>query len=186
MDNEDARLLELFKTNEREAFRELFIRYYKPMVLAAKIYSNNAQEAEDLVQQVFVKVWEEKLYNRINTSFKRYLQVSVRNACFNQIASIRAKPAIERDMSEDMLIGQAIDFMLIREEVQIFEKAFDALPMQSRVVFELVYFEDQPYKTAAQTLNLSLNTIKSHLRNAIRILKNSPVINSYYSDRKKS
>jgi RNA polymerase sigma-70 factor (family 1) len=186
MDNEDARILELFNKNEREAFRELFIRYYKPMVLAAKLYSNNAHESEDIVQQVFVKVWEEKLYCRINSSFKNYLQVSVRNACFNQIASLKIKPAIERDINEDMLTEQAIDFMLLDEEIIVFKKAFDALPMQSRAVFEMIYFEDQPYKAAAQSLKLSVNTIKSHLRNALRILKNSPVINNYYSDRKKS
>jgi len=186
MDNEDIRLLELFNQNEREAFRELFTRYYKPMVLAAKLYSNNAQDAEDIVQQVFVKVWEEKLHLKINTSFKRYLQVSVRNACFNHIAGLKAKPGIALDMCEDILAEQAIDFMLLYEEIQVFKKAFDALPRQSRLVFELVYFSDQPYKAAAQTLKLSVNTIKSHLRKAIRILKNSPVINNYYSERKKS
>jgi RNA polymerase sigma-70 factor (family 1) len=186
MDNEDIRLLELFEKNDREAFRELFSRYYKPMVLAAKLYSNNDPESEDIVQQVFVKLWEEKLYKKINTSFKRYLQVSVRNACFNHIGSIRVKQKYGSDIKEDMMAEQAIDFLLRNEEVLVFEKAYEALPVQSRKVFELVYFAGQPYKTAAQTLNLSVNTIKSHLQNAIRILKNSPVINNYYSERKKS
>jgi RNA polymerase sigma-70 factor, ECF subfamily len=186
MDNEDIRLLELFDDNEQEAFRELFARYYKSMVLAAKLYSNNDPESEDIVQQVFVKLWEEKRFNTIKTSFKHYLHVSVRNACFNHIGSLRVKQKREADMDDHIFVEQAIDFMLRKEEVKVFDKAFDALPFQSRKVFELIYFADQPYKTAAQTLNLSVNTIKSHLQNAIRILKNSPVINNYYSERKKS
>ena len=89
-------------------------------------------------------------------------------------------------MDDHIFVEQAIDFMLRKEEVKVFDKAYDALPFQSRKVFELIYFAGQPYKTAAQTLNLSVNTIKSHLKNALRILKNSPVINNYYSERKKS
>lgn len=186
MDNEDIRLLELFDKNDREAFRELFTRYYKPMVLAAKLYSNDDPESEDIVQQVFVKLWEEKRFNAVKTSFRHYLHVSVRNACFNHIGSLRVKQKREVEVDDHIFVEQAIDFMLRKEEVRVFNKACDALPTQSRKVFELVYFADQPYKTAAQTLNLSVNTIKSHLRNALRILKNSPVINNYYSERKKS
>jgi RNA polymerase sigma-70 factor (family 1) len=185
MDNEDIRLQELFEKNDREAFRELFARYYKCMVLAAKMYSNNDPESEDIVQQVFVKLWEERLYKKITTSFKRYLHISVRNACFNHIGSIRDKLKCATDIKEEMMAEQAIDFLLRNEEVMVFEEAYKALPKQSRKVFELVYFAGQPYKTAAETLNLSVNTIKSHLQNAIRILKNSPVINNYYSERKK-
>lgn len=156
------------------------------MVLVAKLYINNHPESEDIVQQVFVKIWEEKRYNTVKTSFRHYLHVSVRNACFNHIGSLRVKQKHKALPDEQIIVEQAIDFMLRKEEVEVFEKAYEALPIQSKKVFELVYFADQPYKTAAKTLNLSVNTIKSHLKNAIRILKNSPVINNYYGERKKS
>jgi RNA polymerase sigma-70 factor (family 1) len=186
MDNEDIGLYAFFKVNERDAFRKLFVRYYKPMVLAAKLYTSNSPESEDIVQQVFTKIWEEKLYSRITTSYKNYLHISIRNACFNHLANLRAKQKNAPVLHEELQAEHAIDFIIRKEEVNVFEKAYDALPVQSRKVFELVYFEGQPYKKAAQTLNLSVNTIKSHLQNAIRILKNSPLINSYFNERKKS
>jgi len=186
MDIEDARLREMFGSNREEAFRELFVRYYKPMVLAARIYSNNHPEAEDIVQQFFVKFWEERLFKKITTSFRHYLQISVRNSCFNHLARLKTQQQREPDADQEKEVEQAIDFLLRQEELEIFEKAYVELPPQSRKVFELVYFENSSYNEAAQMLDLSINTVKSHLKNAIQILKNSPVLNNYYHERKKS
>jgi RNA polymerase sigma-70 factor (family 1) len=186
MDNEDIRLKELFGKDQQEAFRELFTQFYKPLVVAAKIYSGNSPESEDIVQQVFVKFWEEDLHKKINTSFRRYLHISVRNTCFNHLKQIKPtqQPGISAD--QEQLAEEALDFLLHREELQVFGEAYNELPPQSRKVFELVYFSDQSYKDAAQKLNLSINTVKSHLKNALRILKNSALLNSYFHERKKS
>lgn len=186
MDNEDVRLKELFGRNRQAAFRELFTQFYKPLVVAAKIYSGNSPEAEDIVQQMFVRFWEEGLHKKINTSFRRYLHISVRNACFNHLK--QSKPSQQPGISADQeqLAEEAMDFLLHQEELQVFEEAYNELPPQSRKVFELVYFSDQSYKDAAQKLNLSVNTVKSHLKNALRILKNSALLNSYFRERKKS
>ncbi len=186
MDNEDVRLKEMFESDQQEAFRELFIRYYKPMVLAARIYSNAHPESEDIVQQFFVKFWEEKLFSKINTSFRHYFHISIRNTCFNHLNRLKTLPRREPDAELEKEVEQAIDFLLRNEELEIFEKAYDELPPQSRKVFELVYFSDQSYNEAARILDLSVNTVKSHLKNAIRILKNSALLNDYYHERKKS
>lgn len=186
MKREDNTLLELFRTNEQEAFRKLFVRYYEPMVVSARIYTNNDPEAEDIVQQVFIKIWERKLFKSINNSYRHYLHTSVRNACFNHISSSRTRQITRPDQKEELMVEQAIDFMLSKEEKRVFEKAYDELPVQSRKVFELVYFEGQQYKDAAHTLQLSVNTVKSHLRNALQVLRKSPVLQKYFSDRKKS
>ncbi len=185
MDKEDVKLSEMFRSDQEKAFRELFIRYYKPMVLAARIYTNNHPESEDIVQQFFAKFWEEKLFKTINTSLRNYLQVSVRNACFNHLQ--REKKLHKQDINPllEHEVEQAVDFLLQKEEIHVFELAYNKLPAQSRKVFELVYFSNQSYNDTAQILELSINTVKSHLKNALRILKNSSLLNNYYSDRKK-
>ncbi len=186
MDKEDIRLMKKFEGNQQDAFRELFIRYYKPMVVAAKIYSNNDPESEDIVQQFFVKFWEEKLHQRINSSIRHYLHVSIRNTCFNHINRLKTKQQNDLLTDQEADVDQAIDFILRNEELEVFEKAYSELPPQCRKVFELVYFSDQSYKEAALTLDLSINTVKSHLKTAINILKNSALLNNYYRDRKKN
>jgi RNA polymerase sigma-70 factor (family 1) len=185
MDKDDARLIKMFESSPQEAFRELFARFYKPMVLAAKFYLKNDPEAEDLVQQLFVKVWEEKLYGKINSSFRQYLQTSIRNICFNHLERMKLRAHVEPNPEALYDLEQAIDFLLHREESRIFEKAYDELPPQSRKVFELIYFSNQSYNETAKALNISINTVKSHLKNALGILRNNSVLNNYYSDRKK-
>jgi len=185
MDKEDVKLSEMFRSDQEKAFRELFIRYYKPMVLAARIYTNNHPESEDIVQQFFAKFWEEKLFKTINTSLRNYLQVSVRNACFNHLHRNKNRPNQAHDPEREVEVDHAIDFLLRKEESEVFEQAYDELPPQSRKVFELVYFSNRSYDETARSLDLSINTVKSHLKNALRILKNSTLLNNYYSDRKK-
>lgn len=185
MDKEDDRLMKKFESNRRDAFRELFIRYYKPMVVAARIYSNNDPESEDIVQQFFVKFWEEKLHQKINTSIKHYLHISVRNNCYNHLNRLQIKQQADPFPELAADVDQAIDFILRNEELEIFEKAYSELPPQSRKVFEQVYFCDQSYKETARHLNISLNTVKSHLKTAIKIIKSNEMLNNYYRDRKK-
>lgn len=175
----------MFLSDQEKAFRELFIRYYQPMVLAARIYTNNHPESEDIVQQFFARFWEEKLFHTIKTSYRQYLHVSIRNTCFNHLQRKKQNLRQANDLELELEANQAIDFLLHKEEFEIFEKAYDELPPQSRKVFELVYFSDQSYNDAARALDLSINTVKSHLKNALRILKNSTLLNNYYSDRKK-
>jgi RNA polymerase sigma-70 factor (family 1) len=186
MDNDDARLIKLFESNRRDAFRELFARFYKPMVLAAKFYLKDHPEAEDIVQQFFLKFWEEKLFKKIKNSFRQYLHISIRNACFNHLERQKQHPQVEPDPDKVIELEQAIDFLLHNEERKIFEKAYNDLPPQSRKVFELVYFSNQSYNQAAGALNISINTVKSHLKNALKILRSSDLLNNYYSDRKKT
>lgn len=185
MDKDDVILLKKFESNRRDAFRELFLRYYKPMVLAAKIYSNNDPESEDIVQQFFVKFWEENLHKKINTSIKHYLHISVRNNCYNHLNRLQIKQQTHQSPEIAADVDQAIDFILRNEELEIFENAYREIPPQSRKVFEQIYFNDQSYKETALHLNMSLNTVKSHLKTAIKKIKGNEMLNNYYRDRKK-
>lgn len=186
MKEQDQQLTDLFARDEQQAFKQLFVQFYKPMCVAARLYTSDSVEAEDVVQQVFIKFWEEKHHKKINSSYKHFLHISVRNACFNHIGRLKTKQKREYDAVQESLVEQAIDFLMQKEELNVFESAYDELPPQSRKVFELVYFADQPYKAAAKKLNISVNTVKTHLKNALRILKNNKAINNYYHDRKKS
>jgi RNA polymerase sigma-70 factor, ECF subfamily len=180
----ENQLAEQFMRNEHEAFRKLFQLYYKPMCVAAKLYMVDSEDAEDIVQQVFIKFWEEKHFNKIKTSYKSFLHSSVRNACLNHLKKQTTNKLKQDTLTDESRVDQAIDFMLRKEEKLVFEHAYAELPPQSRKALELVYFSNQPYKTAAKTMNISVNTVKSHLQNALRILKNSSIINSYFIENK--
>jgi RNA polymerase sigma-70 factor (ECF subfamily) len=183
MTAKETQLAELFKRDELEAFRQMFLLYYKPMCVAAKLYTAEPEDAEDIVQQVFMKFWEERHFSKITTSFKSFLIASVRNASLNHLKKQSTHQQKQQILRMDSHVEEAIDFLLREEELMIFENAYAQLPPQSRIVLEQVYFLNQPYKTAAKNLNLSINTVKSHLQNALRILKNSNILNNYFFDK---
>ena len=180
MDQEDSGILALFACDEEKAFKQMFDLYYADFCVVARLFTGSQVVAEDIVQQVFVGFWEQKCQTRINSTLKGYLQTSVRNACVNYL---HKQKNVEKKQSEiifDEVAVQALDFLLNKEEQKVIAKAVSELPDQCRKVFELIYFDELPYKAAAVNLHLSVNTVKSHLKNALRILKSNSRLKSYY------
>lgn len=140
----------------------MFDRYYADFCVFARLYIGRQAIAEDLVQQVFIHFWEQKRHKSIKTSLKGYLQQSVRYACLNELKRLKPEESLQEGSAQDILAEQALDFLLDKEARAIFDQAIGELPAQCRKVFEMVYFDDVQYKTAAESLQVSVNTVKSH------------------------
>ncbi|MBW8687553.1 sigma-70 family RNA polymerase sigma factor [Chitinophaga rhizophila] len=80
---DDSAMLIVLKEGEIKAYQYFFMKYYKPLCLKARMMLNNMDEAEQLVRQLFVKVWEEKLYLEIEHSVGGYFYRLVHNSCVN-------------------------------------------------------------------------------------------------------
>jgi RNA polymerase sigma-70 factor (ECF subfamily) len=173
MNHEDDSLLAHYAINEEEAFKVMFDRYYADFCVFARLYVGRQSIAEDLVQQVFIHFWEQKRHKIIKTSLKNYLQQSVRYACLNELKRQKPEDPLQEGSAQDILAEQALDFLLDKEAREIFDQAIGELPVKCRRVFEMVYFDDAQYKAVAENLQVSVNTVKSHLKNALRILKSN-------------
>lgn len=180
MINEDASLLAHFAINEEEAFKMMFDRYYAEFCVYARLFIGRQTIAEDLVQQIFIRFWEQKCHKNIRTSLKNYLQQSVRYACLNELKRQKPEDPFPEGLGQGILAEQALDFLLDKEARTIFDQAIAELPAQCRRVFEMVYFDDVQYKTAAENLQVSVNTVKSHLKNALRILKGNKSLKIHF------
>lgn len=180
MIHEDDSLLAHYAINEEEAFRMMFDRYYADFCVFARLYVGRQAIAEDLVQQVFIRFWEQKRHKNIKTSLKGYLQQSVRFACLNELKRQKQEDPLQEGSAQDILAEQALDFLLDKEARTIFDQAIGELPAQCRRVFEMVYFDDLQYKAAAENLQVSVNTVKSHLKNALRILRGNKELKIHF------
>ena len=81
----DTEILALLQERKEAGMTALFERYYKPLVVFAGSYVRDVQEAEDLVQDLFVHLWEKKLYEELRgETVRSYLYVSVRNMAFRR------------------------------------------------------------------------------------------------------
>ncbi|PKP52205.1 MAG: hypothetical protein CVT92_10045 [Bacteroidetes bacterium HGW-Bacteroidetes-1] len=180
MEQEDAAILILFTLDEEKAFSQMFDHYYSALCVIARVYTNNQTIAEDIVQQVFIGFWEKKCHLRINSSLHAYLRTSVRNACINYLQKEKEIEKKQTNLPNESRADEVLDLLMAKEEQLILEKAIKELPLQCRRVFELVYFEELQYKAAAEDMHISVNTVKSHLKSALRILKTNSRLKLYY------
>ena len=81
----DKELCLLVKEGDEKAFETLFHRYYSSLCLLARQYVDDDEKAEEVVQDIFVKIWSKRKELLIETSFKQYLLRSVKNQCINQL-----------------------------------------------------------------------------------------------------
>ncbi|MCO4294567.1 RNA polymerase sigma-70 factor [Solitalea sp. MAHUQ-68] len=163
---DDILILEQLEADEAKGFKILFDKYYKSLCLQAFILLDNSEEAEDVVQTFFLKLWQEKQYLQIETSLKSYLKSAIRNTCLNKIK--QRKTYSEGSMEDAYLIAdENSDNGLEDKELQIqVENALNSLPEQCRNIFITVTLENKKYQEAADQFGVSINTVKTQLKRA--------------------
>ncbi len=157
------RLIQDLNKGLEEAVNYLFTAYYVSLCRFARVIVESPEVAEDIVQEVFVKIWERKLKISSKISLDNYLFVAVRNSCISFNRKKRPTVGLERVMFQ-------------AEEKSVYDweniwKAVNSLPMQCREVLVLVVFEDMTYSEAAEKLGISVNTVKTQMRLSYKELR---------------
>ena len=179
MDNSDEIILNSLKTNSVESYELLFKKYYKLLTMQAFYILEDEMESEDLVLAFFSEIWENRLYNNIQSSLKAYLQVSVRNKCFKILD--KRKTASKRMDSYVYTLQTDVDEVedkneyVSTAEIQLVLSDF---PRQRLQAFTLVYMQEKRYKEAALEMGISINSIKTHLKLAIKELRKRLVVSA--------
>ena len=164
-------LFEDIKCGNLSAFEALFRQYYPSMgVIAGKLVANR-EVAEDIVQDVFIRLWEKKAeYDKI-PDFRTFLYVAVRNLCYNYLRD--KKKTI--DFSQIELSDKQLSFQeqLIQEETyRLISNAIAELPVQSGKIMRLA-LEGKQNKEISEILGIAVTTVKTLKYNALKMLKNS-------------
>ena len=164
-------LFEDIKCGNLSAFEALFRQYYPAMcVIAGKLVANR-EVAEDIVQDVFIRLWEKKAeYDKI-PDFRTFLYVAVRNLCYNYLRD--KKKTI--DFSQIELPDKQLSFQeqLIQEETyRLISNAIAELPVQSGKIMRLA-LEGKQNKEISEILGIAVTTVKTLKYNALKMLKNS-------------
>ena len=161
-------LLRYFNLKEESAYFQLFRQYYSYLVLFAKRRVENIRVAEDIVQEVFIHLWESnKQYDSLS-GLKVYLYESVANRCTDYW---KHRTVEEKYITYALYEQQQPDFSILQEEVyRELYIAISELPVRNREVI-LLYLEGKKNQEIARLLNLSILTVKTHKRNALRFLR---------------
>lgn len=169
----DEPLYESFKSGNQVAFEMIFKTYYRPLCNYAYSFLSDKDEAEEVVQSTFIKVWEKKNSLEVQTSFKSYLYGMVRNSCLNvikheKVKQEHAKYHLAVTESTREIIEEDISAKDL--EIRIYE-AMRALPEQCRLVFQLSRFEELKYQEIADQLHISIKTVENQIGKALKIMR---------------
>ncbi len=164
--------IDALRQGDRQVFDALFRAYYEPLCnYACSMTDGDMDEAEDIVQERFFKLWEKRADFEISYSVKSYLYKMVHNACLNRIRNEKTRTKYKvynAGQIENNPVLHAEDGFEVRGHIQ---KAIEKLPEQCRYVFELNRFEDLKYREIAEQLGISIKTVENHIGKALRLLR---------------
>lgn len=166
----DLELIEAIKGDDQKAYRALFDRYYKYLLVTAYAYVKDENTIRDLAQDVFFEIWKKRNSLNIN-NVKAYLRRSVINKALNYIKAQRMNFE-DSDEPFDQPDNSNVQENLEAEQLQqVINDAIATLPERCRVVFALRRFEELSLKEIAAKLDISPKTVENQLTKAMKILR---------------
>ena len=154
------------------AFEELFKRNYPSLCNYCQGIVTEHDKAEDIVQDVFVYLWNNRSSIDIKVSLKHYLYSSVRHGALKvlkrQLMEQRHSPLLT-EFIENLQHSEYSEEEVV--EIEQMKKALASLPQQCRNVFLMSCVDEKTYKQIAEELNISVNTVKTHITKAYRIIR---------------
>jgi RNA polymerase sigma-70 factor, ECF subfamily len=171
---EELKTFEAIRHDSQPDFERLFREFFRPLTAYAFRIVRDLPVAENIVQDVFLKLWQNRHEVIITTSIEHYLFRSVRNHSLNHLDKVRVrseylKMELERESEND-------DYQAYFPEIGLLNKievAINALPEKRQAIFRLAREEGLKYREIADKLNLSVKTVEAQMTLALRQLRDS-------------
>ncbi|MEJ2880677.1 RNA polymerase sigma-70 factor [Pedobacter sp. GR22-6] len=170
---DESVLLARIAIGDEHAFRKVFEHYQANMYTFAQKITRSNSDAEEVVQDIFMKVWFDRNHLLSVENFGAYLNRLVRNHALNLLrhAAVvtKAKAAIELSSSDnDLGTQQALDY---KETKELLDNVLNRLPEQQRRVYALCHLEGLKYDEVAAQLNISSDTVHYHMKLALATIR---------------
>ncbi len=166
----DQQIIQDIREGREAPFREVFNTYYEGLCQYAFTILRDMDEAEDIVQAMFIKIWEKRQSLTITHTVKSYLYKAVHHQCINQFDH-RAVREKYRELSLIENSGIQLPEVFPNELEDRIVAAINSLPKQCRTIFMMSRYQDMKYSEIAKALELSVNTIENQISKALRILR---------------
>ena len=166
---------------EETRFEDIYLSYFSKMKYFAKEYVISEEDAENIVQDVFVELWENKEMLNMHMNLIAYLFTTIKNKCLNHLrhklvvqepaSKLQEEYTISLRMNLDSL--EAFDNNLFSDQdiEKIISRALDTLSEKCRTIFIMSNIEGKKQKEIAQELNISINTIETQMGIAYKKLR---------------
>ncbi|TWI83896.1 RNA polymerase sigma-70 factor (ECF subfamily) [Lacibacter cauensis] len=172
---ETEQIQELFSEialqNSQQAYRRLFIRLHKPLLRFAYGILKSNDDAEEVVSDVFINLWQKRQELTAIESPLLYIYTAVKNRALNVLAKQKRQEAA--DASQWLVPLNSVSFnpeqlMISQETILRIRKAVDELPARCRLIFLLIKEDGLRYREVAELLNISVKTVEAQMAIAMR------------------
>ena len=155
------------------AYQGLFKSHYAMLTLYAMRFVQDMENAEEIVQDVFFNLWENRQKRDINVSLKSYLYRTVKNTCLNLLKHRKVEDRYREHFSRELQYDELNEdnWMVETELSDKITAAIEKLPPERKKVFVLSRFEELKYREIAEKLNLSIKTVENQMGKALKFLR---------------
>lgn len=182
MESRENKILKELDLNDKETFQFIFNKYYLGLYYFAKKITGNKENAEEAIQNTFLKLWEKPEMLNIERSLDSYLYKAVYNNCINLLKKLQIKEKYTNNYKQK--IADATDFYYLSEENgqavliadelhEKIESSISKLPEQCKKIFNLSRKEGLKNKEIAIKLGISMNTVTKQISIALARLRKS-------------
>lgn len=177
----DVGLMMRVKTGDHAAFQELVERHQNMIIGTVAKMLGNASDAQDIAQQVFIRLWKAAPRYKRKAKFTTFLFTITRNLVFNESKKRSRRKTYSLEERQENNYGQIAadasrspDAEALQTELQVVvDEAINALPEKQRMAVILRRYENMPYEEIADVLETSVSAIKSHIFRARTELRES-------------
>ncbi len=171
---EDKILFTLCKQQDKEAFTAIYHRYHRYLYALSMRFLKDSDMAEEAVQQVFVKLWEIIQEVDVEINLKNYLYSMTKNHILNQFRKHRETISINFAEAQVDITDTEADIYKAMEDAELNKwlvKGINSLPNQKKEICNLKINENLSNQEIADQTGLSINTVKSHYQEAVKMLR---------------
>jgi RNA polymerase sigma-70 factor (ECF subfamily) len=167
----DTALISRLKEGDLTAFDELYLKYYALLCASAYFFLKNGQEAKDLVQSLFLDIWDRQLYAHFHDDIKGYLFRAVKNRCLNYLKKQRVQDQTKRGYAAWQKEWGMEEMVYEEGDYGKLHAALEEMPDQKKRAIQMVYIHGKRYQDAADTMRISINSLKTHLKTGLKLLR---------------
>lgn len=173
-------VLEELQKQNKTVYKNVFNHFYKGLVIYANNFLYDQQASEDVVQDVFISLWENAQNIEIKTSLKSYLFAMVRNKCLNYLKALKVTDDLNLiDLNSMLILDEDLDLISEEEKNILYNrilKIVETFPDSMQEVFRLKFIENYSYNEIGDELGISVNTVKTQLQRAKTRISQSVII----------
>lgn len=167
----DVEIIKAIGKGNSVVFRKVFIAHYDSLCRYACTILKNAEEAEDVVQSMFVKIWEKRGELEVKHTIRSYLFKAVYHQCINLLEHRTVKLKHQVHIANELHAETQLPETFQQELEENVVAAINGLPEQCRIIFMMSRYDELRYAEIASQLNISVNTVENQISKALKILR---------------